>query len=525
MNGTRELVRLALRRDRILLPSWIAAFVLLAVTSAAATKDLFPTVDSVVQAASLMNGTPALVAVYGHIYDLTSIGALAMLKALGTGSVVIAIFSIVLVVRHTRAEEETGRLELVGSGVVGRRAPLTAALVVAIGANVALGLITAVSVAAAGLPVAGSVTFALAWMSVGITFACVAAVAVQLMAGRRAAIGLATAALGLVFVLRAIGDTLGPQWLSWLSPLGWGQQFRPYAGDHWWMAGIAAAFAIVVTAAAYRLVSRRDHGAGMLPDRVGPAGASRWLAGPFSLAWRLQRGSLIGWTVGFVAYGLLVGSVADSIGDMVGSPQAQQMFQQLGGRDVLTDAVLSAMFALLGVVASGYGVQAALRLHGEETEHRADAVLAVGVSRARWVLSHVGVALAGTAFLLVGAGLSAGVVHAARTGDGGQVGRVLVGALVQVPAAWVLTGIVVVLVGTVPRLAALSWAVLAAFMLLGDLGPLLGLDQWLLDFSPFAHVPHMPGGAITATPLLWLVATTAGLVVAGLTTLRRRDIG
>jgi ABC-2 type transport system permease protein len=156
VNGTRELVWLALRRDRILLPAWVAAFVLLAVTSPAATKGLFPTVDSVVQAASLMNGTPALVAVYGHIYDLTSIGALAMLKALGTGSVTIAIFSIVLVVRHTRAEEEAGRQELVRSGVVGRRAPLTAALLVAVGTNVALGIITAVSVAAAGLPFVGS---------------------------------------------------------------------------------------------------------------------------------------------------------------------------------------------------------------------------------------------------------------------------------------------------------------------------------------------------------------------------------
>lgn len=525
MNGTRELVRLALRRDRILLPAWLAAFVLLAVTSAAATKDLFPTVDSVVQAASLMNGTPALVAVYGHIHDLTSLGALAMLKALGTGSIAIAIFSVFVVVRHTRAEEEAGRLELIGSGVVGRRAPLTAALLVAVGADVALGLVTAVSVAAAGLPVAGSLVFALAWMSVGIVFACIAAVAVQLVASRRASIGLALAVLGLAFVLRAIGDTVGPRWLSWLSPLGWAQQLRPYAGDRWWVSGIAAAFAVAVTAVAHRLVARRDHGAGMLPDRAGPAEASPMLGGPFSLAWRLQRGSLVAWSVGFIAYGLLVGSVVDSIGDMIGSPEAQQMFQQLGGRDVLTDAVLSAMFALLGVVASGYGVQAALRLHGEETEHRADAVLAATVSRARWVMSHVSVALAGTALLLVGAGLSAGVVHAARTSDANQIGRVLVGALVQVPAAWVLTGVVVALIGTAPRLAALSWAALAAFMLLGDLGPLLGLDQWLLDLSPFAHVPHMPGGVITATPLLWLTATTIVLTATGLVTLRRRDIG
>ncbi|MDX8141412.1 ABC transporter permease [Lentzea sp. BCCO 10_0061] len=525
LTGTGVLMRLALRRDRVLLPVWITAFLMMAVTSAAATKDLFPTVASIVQAASLMNGTPALVAVYGRIFDPTSLGALAMLKAMGSGSVLVAIFSIIVVVRHTRAEEDAGRLELVGSGVVGRWAPLTAALSVAIGADVVLGLVTGIAVALAGLPVAGSLAFGLAWVCVGLVFACVAAVTVQLVASKRAATGLALAVLGLAFLLRAVGDVTGPRWLSWLSPLAWAQQLRPYEGDRWWVAWIALAFAAIVAAVAYLLVARRDHGAGMLPDRLGPAGASRWLRGPFSLAWRLQRGSLIGWTIGFVLYGLLVGSVAGSIGDMVGSAESQEMFRALGGVEGLTDAVFAAMFGLLGVVAAGYGVQAAMRLHAEESDHRADPVLVAGVSRACWVMSHVSVALTGTALLLVGAGLAAGVVHAVRTGDATQVGRVFAGAVVEVPAAWVLTGVAVVLFGAARALAGAGWAVLAVFLLLGDLGPVLKLDQWLMDLSPFTHVPHLPGGTFAAMPMAWLAVSTLLLTGAGLMALRRRDVG
>ncbi|WP_439657813.1 ABC transporter permease [Lentzea sp. HUAS TT2] len=528
LTGTGTLVRLALRRDRVLLPAWIAVFVLMAVTSAAATKGLFPTVESVVQAASVMNGTPALVAVYGRIYDPSSLGALAMLKAPGSGAVIVGILSIVLVVRHTRAEEDAGRLELVGSGVVGRWAPLTAALTVVVGADAVLGLLTAVAVAAAGLPVAGSVTFGLAWTSVGIAFACIAAVAAQLVRTARAAIGLSVAVAGVVFLLRAAGDTAdvaGPRWLSWLSPFGWGQQFRPYAGDRWWVLAITLGFGVVVTAVACLLVSRRDHGAGVFPERLGPATAAPSLRGPLSLAWRLHRGALLGWTAGFVTYGLMVGSVAGSIGDMVGSAEAQEMFLKLGGRDVLTDAVFAAMFGMLAVVASAYGVQTSLRLHAEESAGRADPVLATTVTRARWAMGHVWVALGGTALLLVSAGVAAGVVHAAQTGDAGQVGRVLVGALVQVPAAWVLTGVVVAVFGTAPRLAVAGWAVLVAFLLLGELGPLLELDQWLRDLSPFAHVPRMPGGTVTAAPLVWLVVVAAALTAAGLTALRRRDVG
>ncbi|SFR02164.1 ABC-2 type transport system permease protein [Lentzea waywayandensis] len=525
MNGTVELIRLALRRDRVLIPAWLSVFVLLAVGSAVATRDMFSSTAAVVAAAESMNGTPALVAVYGRIYDPTSIGALAMLKALATGAMFLAVFSIVLVVRHTRSEEETGRRELVGAGVVGRHAPLAAALVVAAGTNVVLGLVTSLGLIGAGLPVDGSFVFGLAWMSVGLAFAAIAGIAAQIATNTRGAVGLAVAVLGVVFLLRAIGDTAevaGPRWLSWLSPLGWGQQFRPYAGDRWWVLLITIGFAVAAAAGAHLLVARRDLNAGLLPDRPGPATGT--LRGVFGLAWRLQRGSLLGWAIGFVVYGVLVGSVAGSIGDMLSSPQAEEMFKKLGGDNVLTDAVFAAMFGFLGVIASAYGLQVVSRLRHEEEDLRAELLLAGSVTRARWAASHVVVALGGVAVLLVGAGLAAGTVHAAQTGDVSVVGKILAGALVQIPAAWVLVGLAVAAYGVAPRLVVAGWSALVVFLLLGELGPLFGFDQWLMDLSPWAHLPKVPGSAFTATPLLWLLVVAAAALAAGLVSLRRRDI-
>ncbi len=66
---------------------------------------------------------------------------------------------------------------------------------------------------------------------------------------------------------------------------------------------------------------------------------------------------------------------------------------------------------------------------------------------------------------------------------------------------------------------------LAGVVLLGELGPLFELDQRVLDISPFAHVPRIPGAAFTATPLVTLTAVAALLVVAGLAGFRRRDVG
>jgi len=132
----------------------------------------------------------------------------------------------------------------------------------------------------------------------------------------------------------------------------------------------------------------------------------------------------------------------------------------------------------------------------------------------------------GTALLLAAAGAAAGLVYGAEVHDvGAQVPRMLGVALVQVPAAWVLAGLGVALFGLAPRLVALTWAGLIACFVLLELGALLDLNQWVVDVSPFAHVPKLPGAELPAAPLLWLVAIAAALVAAGVAGFRRRDIG
>jgi ABC-2 type transport system permease protein len=525
--GTGALVRLALRRDRIMLPVWLVVLVSMAAFSASATVGLYPTQASRVQAAETFNHAQSLVALYGRVYDPMSVGALAMVKLGGIGAIFVAVLAILVTIRHTRAEEETGRQELVGATVVGRRAPLTAALVVTVGTNVALGVLTALGLIAAGLPPDGSFAFGLAWSGVGIAFAAIAAVAAQLTSSARAASGLAVAILGVVYVLRAIGDTAdrgGPRWLTWLSPIGWGQQFRPYAGNRWWVLLLTVGFATIIAAVAYALVAQRDMGAGLLPERPGPANAAMSLRSPFALAWRLQRGTLLSWVAGFALAGLVLGNIASSVGGFLSSPQAREMITRLGGEKGLTDAYLAAMLGILGLLASAYGVQAAMRLRSEETALRTEGLLATAITRTSWVLSHTMIALLGTALLMVVSGATVGLAYGARVGDLGQAGRVLGAALVHVPAAWVLTGIVVAGFGLVPRFAAAGWAALVGFVLLGELGPLIPVNQWVMDASPFAHVPKLPGAALDLTPIVILTAVAALLTAVGLAGFRRRDV-
>jgi ABC-2 type transport system permease protein len=68
-----------------------------------------------------------------------------------------------------------------------------------------------------------------------------------------------------------------------------------------------------------------------------------------------------------------------------------------------------------------------------------------------------------------------------------------------------------------------SWAALALCLALAELGPVLKLSQSVIDLSPFAHSPQLPGGTFTAAPVA-LAVIAAALLVAGLAGLRRRDV-
>jgi ABC-2 type transport system permease protein len=70
-----------------------------------------------------------------------------------------------------------------------------------------------------------------------------------------------------------------------------------------------------------------------------------------------------------------------------------------------------------------------------------------------------------------------------------------------------------------------AWTVLGAVVAIDLFGQALGLSHWLLDVSPFTHAPRLPGGPVSAAPLLWLTVAAVALGAVGLAALRRRDLG
>jgi ABC-2 type transport system permease protein len=532
--GTLRLIRLAGRRDRIIVTVWLVVIVGLLLVSVASIVALYGTEAERLQYAVIAS-TSAVARAFDGPMAGTSLGAVTMTETFGMLSVLVGIMSVQAVVRHTRQEEETGRRELVGSAAVGRYAPLTAALSVAVGANLVLLFAVVGSLVANGLPVVGSVAAAAALAGVGISFAAFAAIAAQVSSTQRGANGIGGAAVGIAFLLRAVGDAAGSvapsgvevvsAWPSWASPIGWGQQLRAFHDERWWILGLYALLVAVLVGVAFRLTAARDVGAGLIEVRPGPATAGRRLLSPLGLAWRLQRGVLLAWAVGLTVIGAAFGAIGDEADELLATSDELAAALAALGEAELVDLYFAFFVGILAVVGAGFTVQALLRVRAEEIGGRAEPVLATGVGRTTWLLSHVTLAALGTLAILTMAGLSAGLGYAAATGDTGRIGPLLVAAWVHAPAALALGGFVVAALGIVPRWsAALGWAGLVTSLVMGQLGQLLDLPQAVLNISPFTHPPAVPAEDVAVTPIVLLLLVATALALIGIAAFRRRDI-
>ncbi len=529
LTGTGLLIRLILRRDRLMLPLWIGALMATVAATITAFDGLYQDQAGRDAFAVSIRTNVVFRALIGPLFSQTSNGALTAWRTGTIGAVLLALMSTFLVTRHTRLEEETGRLELVGATAVGRMAPLTAVLMVAAAADLLAGLLCTGVLLAAGEDPAGAAAFGAALAGGGLVYAGLAALVAQLTETARAANNLVIMALGAAFVLRAVGDSsTGSAWVTWASPLGWVENVRAFADERVWVVALLTGTAVALGVVAVTLNARRDLGGSLLRSRPGPAGAAPSLAGPFGLWIRLQRGAVVGWGVVFVLLGVVFGALSASIGDLAGSsPQFLEILRQLGGAGALLDAFFSGVLGLAALFASGYGVSTVLRLRADETALLVEPVLAAGVSRLRVLGAPAAAGFVVPAVLMLLAGSAAGTVADATLDDGvNHLGQVLTSAVVQIPAVWVIVGVALALVGVAPHWTGAAWGGLAFSALVAQIGPILDLPALVLNLSPFSAVPRVGGGvAVPAAPLVTLTLLAAGLIVVGVVGFRRRDIG
>ncbi|GAB3919575.1 exporter of polyketide antibiotics [Microlunatus endophyticus] len=523
--GTGILTRQALRRDRLIAPIWIVLLALFVYVSAAAVPALYKTTAERVQAAQAINSNPAIVALYGPILDVHSIGELAMTKATVLYAIFVAILMVILVRRHTRVEEESGRLELIAGTAVGRNAPMFSAIVEGAVVSLVLGLLAALGAIGGALPTAGSLAFGATWVGIGLVSTGLALVSCQLAASARTCAAIAAGAIAVLFVVRAIGD-ISAQWLSWLSPFGWNTRFRAWSEPRWWMLALYLGSFVLLVAVAQLLRSRRDLGSGMVAARPGRATGSPRLGDAISLAVRVNQGAIGVWSFAFAALGIIFGAIAPGVSNLLDSPDAEQIIARLGGPGAMADTLITAVLSLVAIIVVCFAISVIAHSGGDEADGRTEEVLATATSRSRWFAATTLVAFGGVLWLLLVAGFFLWIgVGAAGAPAGSHTGRIVPAALVYTPAAWLVIAVAAALFALRRSWAVIGWILPALCLVISLVGELLDLPDWFVRISPYAHVPQLPAAAMNWTPLLVMTGIALVVTAFGWWRFARRDIG
>ncbi|WP_293698186.1 hypothetical protein [uncultured Agrococcus sp.] len=529
LTGLSTLLRMALRRDRFRLPAWAIGIATGVITILVAASGGYSSEAELAERAEMLQ-RPALIAISGPSIGVENytLGAFLTNEAIGYMLIVVALMSIFFVVRHTRTEEDAGRAELLRSNVVGRHASLAVGMIVAVIANLAIAILVAIGLGTAGVDSVtweGSWLYGLAMAGAGMFFAATTAVAVQLRGQSTPAIALATLLMFVMYVIRSVGDVAGAYWLSWFSPFAWAQRTYAFVDNLWWPLLVPVVASAAAVALAVRLSSRRDLGAGLWANRPGPSSASSTLASPSGMRWRLQRGVLIGWTLGIVGFGLLYGPLIGDVESVAAnSTQIGNIIADTGGS--AAEALLAHLVSILAIFSAIYGgAFAVLRARNDEVQGLAEPVLATGVGRTRWLGSYVGVAALSSIGILFLSAFGLGVTAAASVGDDTILPKMLLAALVYVAPVLLTISVSVAFFGFAPSFARPAVWLLASYAIaIGKLGELFGVGGWAPQLSPFSMVSRYPAEDVSALAIVGLLIVATGLFVVGFRAFRTRDI-
>lgn len=525
--STGILSRSILRKDRIRIPIWIISIVLLTVLVAAVLPDLYSTgAERQTMAETMKN--PAITVMLGPGYGLDNYddGAMMAHFMLVFTALAVGIMSILLTIRHTREDEEEGRIEMIRSLPVGPLSTLTATVLIMIIVNIVLALITALGLYLLDLEsmdLNGSLLYGASLGAIGIFFATITGLFAQLSSNTRSTIGYSFSFLIIAYIVRGVGDVEN-ELLSLISPLGLILRTEVYVNNYWWPVFMTLGLSVSVFILALYLNSIRDLGAGFIPAKPGRRKASYFLLSPLGLSLRLQRTTIISWTLGMLILGMSYGSI---LGDLEGFLDSSGMIQQMipdSSSYNLTERFITMLMTILSILGAIPVLMYVLKLRSEEKRNRTGNLLDKSVSRNNILFSYTLIALISAPIiqLMSVLGLWSAAIFVME--DVISLNILLESGFAHLPAIWIMVGLAVFLIGFIPKLTGLTWLYLGYSFYVIYLGEMLQVPEWMTKITPFGHVPQIPIEDLNIENILVLTLIAIALIIAGFIGYNRRDI-
>jgi ABC-2 type transport system permease protein len=523
------LLRFALKRDRVWLGAWILGLLLLGVFFA----PMLPGVAGNAAELAAMRQTmesPMLVSMTGMLYgDTYTYGVMLGQTMLTWMGLIAGIMNVFLVIRHTRKDEESERLDLILALPVGKTSTLFAVMLEVIIANLVIALLTGVGLAALqveSIYLGGSMLYGTLIGLCGILSAALAAIFAQLASTSRAATGLSILVLGVFFLMRAVGD-VGNEALACISPLGLIERSELFVGNYLWPSVILIIECVALFPIAFWLNGRRDLGQGLIPTRKGRSRASFLLNGTWNLAFRLVRTIAFVWIIVAFALSAAYGSVFGSIEEFLNSSELFQAVIGVSGAGTMADylnPMVATLQLIMGIIATVSVVTLVLHLKTEEGRGRLEQVYANSVSRTSTLLAYIVMASVLAFIVQLTNALGMWIASCFVLTDPLPFIEFLKTSMNLLPALLLFVGLAAFFIGVIPRLAGISWAFLGYSFLVVYLGGMLNMPKWAEAIAPFSAVARYPVEQIEAVPLAVLLGLYLLLCGIGLITYRRRDL-
>lgn len=519
--GTEKLIRFYLRRGWITRVIWLLTPALLAMSAMASYGSMFASQQelNVFVDDNILN--PVVAAIHGFILSKDIPGIVAWnIKTVSL--VVIAIFNILAVSKIVRGEEESGRADLLESGMVGRQSLFAASMAISYGTNIVMGILLFLTMLIFGLPAGGSLTLSLLLAVGGCLFASIGAFTSQLASARRTAGSLGIGLMGLLYMMSFMNNlSADNNPFSYFTPFRWFFIVRPFEGNHLAFLLSAITFVAAIAGVALYLSGKRDVGAGAIPPKAGRSSATSGFNNVFALSWRMHRELLIAWTLALGVFSLGIGSADPLVSKMLGQLPALASWMQMFGEP--EEAFLSLMIYVLCLFVSAYGILAIQNMRSEETDGRIEALLSTPVERETWMASHATFSIAGSALIMLTIGLCAAIGSAAGGGSADAFGKIMLMSIAKLPAVLIMTGIAAFAFGLLPKVSSgLSWAVYSLFILIQLLWEMVLVPDFVFLISPFGQVyPTQP-----QTPASFMLLLAVACIFYGASVLffKRRDI-
>lgn len=525
---TRILFLNMLRRDRLVWSLWIVAVV-------GFIAGLIPVFDNLLLVGEMdrlamveMMKNPAMIALVGPVYgeaDYT-LGAAFANYMLVFSLLIVGVMNIFLVTRHTRLEEDTGRMELLRALPVGRQANLMATALLTLSVNVLLAVILTVFLyllRGQGMSLEGCALFGVSMGVIGIFFAATTAFLSQIASNNRSALSMSILLLLILYVMRAVGDVWHES-LALISPLGLILRTKIFVQDSWWPVLPIVALSLVFAGLTLFLSDKRDMGSGLLPEKAGREHGATWLSGPFGLAFKLTKNTIILWGVVIFMLAAMYGSVFGELDAYLSSNATIQAMIAMDPRFTPVEQFMVLLMMVMSIISTVPILALVNRISHEEKNGFLELMLCQPVSKTSMISSYLVLTLVTSVCYQFIAAFGLWSVGSMVLETTPTLTSFIVSAFLYLPAIWVIAGMLIVIIGFLPGKSAIIYYYLGYAIVVNYIGRLIKMPEWTRKLTSYGYIPQYPLEEISLSVHVGLLALFVLLCAVGFYGFRKRDI-